>query len=165
MAQAAVGRMCDISRRLSQILDVRRSRATRIWKPAMVLLVGFSAGSILYEEHVPELVAFQDPVITASVAPVAVKPTLASYSVERNRAAGVDVKRVRVKITKAKVHAKAPLLMEAKFHPRVVHAAPEASATYVVFEQYGQRNVVWTLCVWRVTVITVPQTALPASKI
>jgi beta-lactamase regulating signal transducer with metallopeptidase domain len=61
LAQAAVGRMRQTSLRVLQILDVQRSRAVGIWKPAPWVVAGFSVACLLGAEHAPRLVAFADP--------------------------------------------------------------------------------------------------------
>lgn len=66
LAQAVVGRMRQLSLRVAQILDVNRPSSTRIWKPAVPLvmtaaaLCGFSAWSA------PQLVSFQDEAVSRS---------------------------------------------------------------------------------------------------
>lgn len=66
LAQAVVGRMRQLSLRVAEILDVNRPRSTRIWKPAVPLvmaaaaLCGFSAWSA------PQLVSFQDQAVSRS---------------------------------------------------------------------------------------------------
>ncbi len=73
-AQAAVGRMRQTSLRVLQILDVRRSKAVAVWKPAPWLVAGFSVVCLAGAEHAPRLVAFASP-----AAPMAVAT---SYSVD-----------------------------------------------------------------------------------
>jgi beta-lactamase regulating signal transducer with metallopeptidase domain len=78
LAQAAVSRMRQLSLRLAQILDVNRPSSTRIWKPAipMVLagaaLCGFSAWSA------PALVSFQDDAAAPAISPAQVAHDLSS---------------------------------------------------------------------------------------
>jgi len=60
LAQAAVNRMRQVSLRVSQILDVNRPTATRVWKPAPVLLTGVSAVCLMAFSNTPRLVSFQD---------------------------------------------------------------------------------------------------------
>jgi BlaR1 peptidase M56 len=61
LAQAAVNRMRQTSLRVSQILDVNRSSATRVWKPALYSVAAFFAICLVSFSHAPELVAFKDP--------------------------------------------------------------------------------------------------------
>jgi beta-lactamase regulating signal transducer with metallopeptidase domain len=60
LAQAAVSRMRQTSLRVSQILDVNRSSATRIWKPALYSVAAFFVVCVVLLSRAPELVAFQD---------------------------------------------------------------------------------------------------------
>ena len=68
LAQAAVNRMHQTSLRVSQILDLNRSRATRVWKPALYSVAAFSVVCLVSLSHAPELVAFEDPTADVSVA-------------------------------------------------------------------------------------------------
>jgi beta-lactamase regulating signal transducer with metallopeptidase domain len=67
LAQAAVNRMRPTSRRVSQILDVNRSRATGIWKPALYSVAAFVVVCLVSFWHAPELVAFEDRMPDAAV--------------------------------------------------------------------------------------------------
>jgi beta-lactamase regulating signal transducer with metallopeptidase domain len=60
LAQAAVNRVRQTSQRVSQILDVNRSGATQVWKPALYSVAGFSIICLVSLSHAPELVAFED---------------------------------------------------------------------------------------------------------
>ncbi|MGA8311556.1 MAG: M56 family metallopeptidase [Terriglobales bacterium] len=60
LAQAAVNRMRQVSLRVSQILDVNRPSATRVWRPAPVLLTGVSVVCLMAFSNTPRLVSFQD---------------------------------------------------------------------------------------------------------
>jgi beta-lactamase regulating signal transducer with metallopeptidase domain len=61
LAQAVVNRMRQTSLRVSQILDVNRSNATRVWKPALYSVAAFFIVCLVSFSHAPELVAFRDP--------------------------------------------------------------------------------------------------------
>jgi beta-lactamase regulating signal transducer with metallopeptidase domain len=60
LAQAAVNRMRQTSLRVSQILDVNRSSAVRVWKPALYSVAAFFVACLASLSHAPELVAFKD---------------------------------------------------------------------------------------------------------
>jgi len=68
MAQAVVNRVHQTSLRVSQILDVNRSSATRVWKPALYSVAAFSLVCLVSFPHAPELVAFQDRMPELTVA-------------------------------------------------------------------------------------------------
>jgi beta-lactamase regulating signal transducer with metallopeptidase domain len=58
MAQAAVHRAREASLRLAQILDTNRPVATRVWKPALGMVGGFSMVCLAVLAHAPQFVAF-----------------------------------------------------------------------------------------------------------
>ena len=60
LAQAAVGRVRHISLRVAQILDERRPHATRVWRPAPVLLTAISLACLVVLSDVPRLVSFEN---------------------------------------------------------------------------------------------------------
>jgi beta-lactamase regulating signal transducer with metallopeptidase domain len=60
LAQAAVDRLRNVSLRVTQILDRNRSRATRVWSPAPVLVAGVSLVCVMALSHAPtKLVSFE----------------------------------------------------------------------------------------------------------
>jgi BlaR1 peptidase M56 len=59
LAQAAVGRVRHISLRVAQILDEKRPRATRVWRPAPLLLTGMSLACLMVFSDAPRLVSFE----------------------------------------------------------------------------------------------------------
>jgi beta-lactamase regulating signal transducer with metallopeptidase domain len=60
LAQAAVGRLRQVSLRVAQILDSNRSRATRVWSPAPILVTGVSLACLVALSHSPmRLVSFE----------------------------------------------------------------------------------------------------------
>lgn len=69
LAQAVVGRVHQTAQRVTRILDVDRSRATAVWKPALVLFAALSAACFATFPHTPQLVAFGDasPSLTSSI--------------------------------------------------------------------------------------------------
>jgi beta-lactamase regulating signal transducer with metallopeptidase domain len=68
LAQAVAGRMQQTSQRLIRILDEDRLTATNASKPALGLVVAFSAICVMALPHAPRLVAFdvRDPGFSAS---------------------------------------------------------------------------------------------------
>jgi len=69
LAQGVVNRMRQTSLRVAQILDVNRSRATRVWKPALYSVGAFFVVCLVSLSHAPELVAFRDPMLEFAVTP------------------------------------------------------------------------------------------------
>ena len=90
LAQAAVNRVHQTSLRVSQILDANRSRATRVWKPALYSVAAFFVACLVSSSHAPELVAFKDrmPEVTVASATAANETltTPASVNVRENQA-------------------------------------------------------------------------------
>ena len=61
LAQAAVDRLRSVSLRVTRILDVNRSRATRVWSPAPVLVAGVSFVCVMVLSRAPtRLVSFEN---------------------------------------------------------------------------------------------------------
>lgn len=65
LAQAMAGRMKLTAARVARILDVRdqnmeRTAATKIWKPALGVVVTFSAVCLISLPHTPRLIAFEN---------------------------------------------------------------------------------------------------------
>ncbi len=59
LAQAAVDRVRQVSLRVAQILDNKRPRATRVWRPAPVLVAGMSVVCLVALSNAPtQLVSF-----------------------------------------------------------------------------------------------------------
>jgi beta-lactamase regulating signal transducer with metallopeptidase domain len=68
LAQAAVDRLRQVSLRVSQILDVNRPSATRVWRPAPVLVGGVSLVCLMVLSHTPaRLVSFENGPASPSV--------------------------------------------------------------------------------------------------
>ena len=59
LAQAAVGRMRHMSLRVAQILDEKRPGATRVWRPAPILVGGLSVACLMVFSDGPRLVSFE----------------------------------------------------------------------------------------------------------
>jgi Zn-dependent protease with chaperone function len=69
LAQAAVDRLRSVSLRVTQILDVNRPRATRVWSPAPVLVGGASLVCLIALSHGPtRLVSFESSATSLSAA-------------------------------------------------------------------------------------------------
>ncbi len=69
LAQAAVDRLRNVTLRVTQILDVNRSRATRVWSPAPVLVGGVSLVCLIALSHAPtRLVSFESSAASPSTA-------------------------------------------------------------------------------------------------
>jgi beta-lactamase regulating signal transducer with metallopeptidase domain len=60
LAQGAVGRIQHMSLRVAQILDEKRSGATRVWRPALMLLAGITLAGAMAFSSAPRLVSFDN---------------------------------------------------------------------------------------------------------
>ncbi len=89
LAQSAVNRMRQVSLRVSQILDVNRPSATRVWRPAPVLLAGVSVVCLMAFSNTPRLVSFQDGARDRSAGSMAAttEAAIASGDIEASQAA------------------------------------------------------------------------------
>jgi beta-lactamase regulating signal transducer with metallopeptidase domain len=145
LVHAVVGRVKQISLRVTRILDGKRSGRTRVWKPVMGLVAVLSGAALLAAPYTPQLVAFQDvsaPAIAASFAPAAprvFKQVAETRAVEKS-AAVVPVKMKLRSVPK----------------PRVVMArqevpAPDMTMMVRSMGYDAQGSQIMTLCIWRVT--------------
>jgi beta-lactamase regulating signal transducer with metallopeptidase domain len=146
LVNAVVGRVKQISQRVTRILDGKRTGATRVWKPVIGLVTVLSGAALVAAPYAPQLVAFQDTSPSALVAkhvvPVELLPVVWEAEA-KSRAAVVPVK--------LKLHS-AP-------KPRIVMAQATQQAMQppdmtmmvrsVGFDAQGSQ--VMTLCIWRVT--------------
>jgi beta-lactamase regulating signal transducer with metallopeptidase domain len=182
MAQAVVNRVHQTSLRVSQILDVNRSGATRVWKPALVSVAAFSVACLASLSYAPQLVAFEDkiPTIAASAAsPVAVPifATKSSSLPKKAVATGLGISAKRAALRSAQGEAvlarrtnptqDSARPIEARFNqPSADHVvqiktaafiegdvAPQTILVVMQSEEYDQAGpMVWRLCVWHVVV-------------
>jgi beta-lactamase regulating signal transducer with metallopeptidase domain len=60
LAQAAIGRIQHMSLRIAQILDEKRPGATRVWRPAPMLLTGITLAGVMVFSGAPRLVSFDN---------------------------------------------------------------------------------------------------------
>lgn len=78
LVQAAIGRVRQTTLRVTEILDKKRSRTTRVYKPVLSLLGGFSVMCLAVSPHAPTLVSFASPApgttLSAAANPTAVLP-------------------------------------------------------------------------------------------
>jgi hypothetical protein len=182
LAQAAVHRLRHMSLRISQIMNVKHPRATRIWTPALSLMAALFGIGFVGMLHAPTLVAFQQSAtdISASSAGSAyVVPVMARES----RPVQVIPAALKTGTGKASQSKRKPALLAAK-----AKALPRAGdGTYVMAKSNRERTpvvvqakasvkqenngavgsmllvmrdevvdssgrVVWTMSVWQVTV-------------
>jgi beta-lactamase regulating signal transducer with metallopeptidase domain len=110
LAQAVVSRMQQTSQRVARILDAERPSATRVWEPALGLVVAFSAFCLVTLPRAPRLVTFKDevhsvaspriastaePVLVDNSSPVGTKLIPAAIRTSVNRTKKIAVARPR----------------------------------------------------------------------
>lgn len=83
LAQAAVGRVRQLTARVTRILDPERPQATQLWKPAVPAVMVVALLCAVPASFTPELIGFSDgaspaPAQTASQSKVHIAPSLAS---------------------------------------------------------------------------------------
>jgi beta-lactamase regulating signal transducer with metallopeptidase domain len=144
LVHAVVGRVKQISLRVTRILDGKRSGATRVWKPVAGLVTVLSGAALLAAPYTPQLVAFQDvsaPAIAAFhvPAPQVFKRVEAAHAVQSSSV----VSPVRMKLRSVP-------------KPRVVMArqevpAPDMTMMVRSMGYDAQGSQIMTLCIWRVS--------------
>jgi len=171
LAQAAVSRMRQTSRRVAQILDGERRSAARVWKPALALMTVFAAGWVATVSRAPELVGFQDTpaavVASGAIDPVARAMVVsASYKISEKstRPAVVHRKVVRTKPA-LKLARQNPVTTQAVIFVVQTSWTGEDARPHII-QANGTAMPTWTICIWRVTIVSVPQMpAVPAKSI
>lgn len=141
LVHAVVGRVKQISQRVTRILDAKRAGATRVWKPVVGLITVLSGVALVAVPYAPQLVAFQD---------VTPAPLAASF---RPPAAPSVFKQVAVNQT-AVVPVKTKLRSISRPHVMMARedvAPPDMTMMMrsVGFDEQGAK--IMTLCIWRVT--------------
>jgi len=190
LAQAAVSRIGQTSRRVVQILDGDRPRTTQVWKPAVSLVAVVSCASLVFLGWAPQLVAFRDGTAGVVANAAAVAPVLQAAAKEPVPAGVQDAapkpapRRMQAspQVLAAKMHAKSTALQrdDSAFESRLAQqtvapaVVPARSAdegmmppaTFLVFVEsrsYGAYGLLeWQVAVWRITVQQ--QTDSPTAK-
>lgn len=166
LAQTALGRAREVSQRISQILDTKRERPNRGWRPALAMISTLSMVTLWAMPYAPELISFQNktqPAFSASAGNVTSLPVKATRVVFRQPAIGTKrtlarsaypnirrSSRADVLRAKATLHKenRAPKIMMAKTLDRT---APADTLLVWHSSQSEERDLtVWTLTVWRV---------------
>jgi beta-lactamase regulating signal transducer with metallopeptidase domain len=180
LAQAAVSKIQQTSLRVARILEVDRPGATQAWKPALVLVVTFSAVCLIALPRAPRLVGFEEPpvsIVAVSSPAVLPAPAAASARVEAklipsamhhhvrsltatrperpdNNRDVPQVSEIPAKFVEPSSATASPRLLRASEEDSVSDANGAGSLVFVVqTEQVDDSGrVVWSVCVWRWTV-------------
>ena len=157
LVHAVVGRVKQISRRVTRILDSKCPRATRVGKPVLGFVTVLSGVTMVAALYAPQLVAFQPeaPAVSARALAGPVDPVSKSV-------VGSEPKWVKMPVAprtgvdsslipaKQKMRPARPRVMLAK---SPVQETPLSEATFVTQTvQYDlQGSPILTTCFWRVT--------------
>jgi beta-lactamase regulating signal transducer with metallopeptidase domain len=175
MAQAIVNRMRQTSLRVTQILDVNRPSATRVWKPALYSVAAFFVVCLVSLSHAPELIAFKDrtpDVATASARPG--NPTDAGSSLRKYATATpVSFHERPTAESFPQAHRFRDRRMKSLAPQNVNHQARQGAprAIFVVMQTtlYDQTSpTLWRITVWRVTILDstrTVETRIPTKQI
>jgi beta-lactamase regulating signal transducer with metallopeptidase domain len=166
LAQAAVSKVRQTTLRVSQILDVKRSAATQVWRPALGLVAVALGIFVVGLARAPELVAFREsaPVMTSSVAaPASLTKDFPEPAVARATPVSFTLKPLAQSRSAAAkpVHAKAStsqpgteILAKAMLPVSLQRSAPEQTVLVVMHgEQFGSSGASWMVYVWRFTLL------------
>ena len=163
LAQAAVSKMQQTTLRVSQILDVNRSAATRVWKPALGVVTVASGIFVVGLARAPQLVAFRDSTPAISLASVASSPRVFSTPIAPKAVVtSFHPKRTAQTRTAQPIQAKLPpqnFLAKATLPVSQKNDAASAHTVLVVMrtEQFGPAGSSWTVRVWRFTLLKAEQ--------
>lgn len=164
LAQAAVSKMQQTTLRVSQILDVNRSAATRVWKPALGLVTVASGIFVVGLARAPQLVAFRDSTPAVSLTsiasspknfptPIAPKAVVTSFRPKRTP----QTRTTAAQPIEAKLPPQQNSLAKATLPVSQQDRDKEVPAHTVLVvmrtEQFGPSGASWTVQVWRFTVL------------
>ena len=152
LVHAVVGRVKQISQRVTRILDAKRPSATRVWKPVMGLVTVLSGAALVATPYAPRLVSFQETsptrVESASIPARSAVAPIATGQAAKPKAIQMHAVMVPVKL-KVRSMPK-PHVILAKATQREIQS-PDMTMVMRSMRYDEQGSQVWTLCIWRVT--------------
>lgn len=187
LAQAAIHHAREAKVRLSRILDANRPKGRGIWKPAITLVGAFSFASLLILPQTRQLVAFApgSDRIPANVAhavpePLTLSPAARVVPVALHATSVSDRQpRTRRSVTPREVTRSAQSLAARRgtdgaqvgsaqvvaLH-EISSVAPVTETVFVISTRQAAGNSLqWSICVWRVTLVSHPRVSpAPSSK-
>jgi hypothetical protein len=191
MAQAAVHRAGEASRRIAQILDVTRPNGKHVWKPALGLVGTFSLLCLVVVPHVPRFVAFDSgmrplpsrnvhPALAsqfgmpaAAVIPAAMRTRSSSQAKKMPQQTSAQAFRHRPEdrstpqMSAARLSANSkPSLVEIVNTGTKQSAVPASEALLIIrtTQQIGPNSWVWSVGVWRVNLVQDRPEPAPVAK-
>jgi beta-lactamase regulating signal transducer with metallopeptidase domain len=185
LAQAALGRIRQMSLRVSRILDPNRALSqSRGWKPVVSLIAVFASGTAIWISRAPRLIAFENNVpvqidggINAtSSQPAHVVPVRTDAAKTYRFATGpsqkpaiipakLDLSTAQPRLLKHKRTSKRPVSLNAQPLPTVRLAsgsatpAPVTETVFVVIESPTTDGANYQIHLWHVTVLRTPVNA------
>jgi len=173
LAQAAVGRLCQTTLRVTKILDGNRRGAVRVWKPAVGLVAVASLCAAAGLSQAPELIAFQDsavslPVVAKTVSAPAIAKSVKPVVVSAKAKAQVTPKIVMARNIQA---PPLPPVLQARLAelPAEMPAGVQSMMVVMQTQQWDPASGTWKVSVWHFTVLREDQIPaglrLPAKKI
>jgi len=193
LAQAALGRIRQMSMRVSRIMDPNRELSpNRGWKPVALLIGIFATGSTIWISRAPQLIAFEnnapahaDGGITAmSAQPVNMMPSRTDGAQAYRLASAPSQEPVIIpaKLDLGTVQAKALKQKQSRKRNVKLKAQPEATVRFtngnsdqvlvretvvVVIQSQGADSANYQIQMWHVTALRTPVTAfqLPHKEI
>ena len=167
LAQSALGRVREVSHRITQILDTRRERANRGWRPAIAIIGALSVVTLVAMPYAPELISFQNKTqpaaFSAAASNVAPLPIKATSVVLKRRVSKKETTVARTAFPIDRRNARADVIpARASLHnqnraPKVVMAKasahtlpPETLLVWHTSQFDEQDTTVWTLTVWHI---------------
>ncbi len=121
LAQAALGRVRQISFRVAQILDANRpTERARNWKPAALLITGFAIVCAVFGASMPQLIGFQngEPVRVSGSTLATSSPHIISPTVISERGSEVPSHRI---VSTTAATSQAPRIVQARLNARTGH--------------------------------------------
>ena len=159
LVQPLVHRMCQLSRRVAEILNSEKPRSAQLRKPLLAASVALVAGAVIASPHVPRLVAFgatmPELATTETALPSALPITPAAHAIPASyvmpaSTAKSTARRRTVKATPARKHVTSYQAVAAR-QPAIEEQV--AIPTLVIFESTSMQTSdgaqVWQLCVWQ----------------
>src|SRR5215467_591068 len=185
LAQAALGRILQMSLRVSRILDPNREPShSRGWKPVALLIAVFATGSVIWVSRAPQLIAFEndapariDGAITAmSAQPDKMMPSRTDGAQTYRLATGpaqkpiivpakLDLSAAPVMLLKQKQAPKRHVKLKAhreatvRFTNGSGDQVPVRETVVVVIESQGANAANYQIQMWHVTVLRTPVSA------
>ena len=169
LAQAAVRGMRQTSRRVAEILAANHPRTIRVWKPVVGFVAVFSALAVMWLSRAPELVAVRDPMTVtapaASARPLSSRTTRVPQNVvlakfegdgglERPAAASAVREHVVPQPDGIEVRS-LPGRFRAQLRPATLAESQIPIETVLVLTRTeSYRGSRWTVCVWRISLVT-----------